>query len=431
MEQSQWINIDDVEWDDVVWPEEPRKTYSEAIQDLQNQIRARGDVRVDWQGGRGVRGDARVVFLGGVGISAHRVRFRSADQLGVFTRILRSACPLPEHQGLWSKCESVITALVACDYDELIFAVTRTMVPKVKRKDAASDSPLGRDMHGLLATTGVFGRPEPEASSKSGRRAMRLVLANDELETLYPRRFRATPSVALELEGFEAADAEAAQKLLVDYGTSFLHQIVRAAGVSLRIWMSSYPTRRHSLRSRAGKIRFPRERYDSTPAELYAAANSSGRDPLERYLKYYQVLEFYMPRAAAMYAAAQGRALGSEKDKLDAIVDMAITPAQLEGFFRGNDLLAGLAVQIHAGDHVSQQCSRCLASGCDWRGGQRYFELGRPLLSLWWLRCSAGGMPEESHTQIARWTVDERASHRTPRSSLAKRRSWHQQTSSR
>jgi hypothetical protein len=304
MEQSQWIDIDDVEWDDALWPEEPRKTYSEAIQDLQNQIRARGDVRVDWQGGRGVRGDARVVFLGGVGIPAHRVRFRSADQLDVFTRILRSACPLPEHQGLWSDGESVITALVSCDYDELIFAVARTKVPKVKRKDAASDSPLGRDMHGLLATTGAFVRREAAAGSKSGGRAMRLVLANDELETLYPRRFRATPSVALELEGFEAADAEAAQKLLVDYGTSFLHQIVRATGVSLRMWMSSYPTRRHSLRrSRAGKIRFPRERYDSTPAELYAAANSSGRDPLERYLKYYQVLEFYMPRAAAMYAA--------------------------------------------------------------------------------------------------------------------------------
>lgn len=369
MEQSQWIDIDDVEWDDALWPEEPRNTYSEAIQDLQNQIRARGDIRVDWQGGRGVRGDARVVFLGGVGIPAHRVRFRSADQLDVFTRIFRSACPLPEHQGLWSDGESVITALVSCDYDELIFAVARTKVPKVKRKDAASDSPLGRDMHGLLATTGAFVRREAAAGSKSGGRAMRLVLANDELETLYPRRFRATPSVALELEGFEAADAEAAQKLLVDYGTSFLHQIARATGVSLRMWMSSYPTRRRSLRSRAGKIRFPRERYDSTPVELYAAANSSGRDPLERYLKYYQVLEFYMPRAAAMYAAAQGRALGVEKDKLGAIVDLAITPAQLEGFFRGNDLLAGLADKklIQDVPVLHADANSCPVPGLDYR----------------------------------------------------------------
>jgi len=116
-----------------MWPEEPMKIYSEAIQDLQNQIRAGGDVRVDWQGGRGVRRDARVIFLGGVGIPAHRVRFRSADQLDVFTRLLRSACPLPEHQGLWNECESVITALVACDYDELVFAVARTMVPKIRR----------------------------------------------------------------------------------------------------------------------------------------------------------------------------------------------------------------------------------------------------------------------------------------------------------
>jgi hypothetical protein len=281
MEQSQWIDIDDVEWDEVLWPEEPRKTYSEAIQDLQNQIRARGDVRVDWQGSRGVRGDARVVFLGEVGIPAHRARFRSADQLDVFTRILRSACPLPEHQGLWSECESVITALVACDYDELVFAVARTMMPNVRRKDAASDSPLSRDVHGLLATTGAFVRREAAAGSKPGGRTMKLVLANDKLEALYPKRLRATPSIALELEGFEAADAEAAQKLLVDYGNRFLHEIVRATGVSLRMWMSGYPIGRRSLRSRAGKIRFPRERYDSTPVELYAAANSSGRDPLE------------------------------------------------------------------------------------------------------------------------------------------------------
>ncbi len=367
MEQSQWNDTDDVEWDDVLWPEEPRKTYSEAIQDLQNQIRARGDVRNDWQGGRGVRGDACVVFLGGVGIPAHRVRFRSANQLDLFTRILRSAFLLPEHQGLWNERERVITALVACDYDELVFAVARTRMPKVRRKDTASDSPLGRDVHGLLATTGAFVRREA-AGSKPGGRTMRLVLANDELETLYPRRFRATPFVALELEGFKAAHAEAAQKLLVDYGTSFLHEIVRATGVSLRLWVSSYPTRRRSLRSRAGKVRFPRERYDSTPAELYAAANSSGRDPLEKYLKYYQVLEFYMPRAAAIYAA-QGRALGAEGDKLGAIVDMAITPTQLQGFLRGNGLLAGLADKTLIQDVpvLPADANPCPVSGLDYR----------------------------------------------------------------
>lgn len=338
VDQSQWIDIDDVEWDDVPWTDEPKKTYSEAIQDLQDRLRERADVRLDWQGGRGPRGDARVVFTDGGGTPTHRVRFRSADQLAVFTHVLRSATPLPVHQGLWYPAEKLIMALVACDYDELVYAVARTMLPKVRRKGAVPDSPLGRDVHGLLASSGAFVSHETPADSTSRGRTMRLVLANDELETLYPRRFRTAPAVALMLEGFEATDTETAQQLLVKYGTSFLHEIVRATGTSLRLWTAVYPTRRHSSKTHVGRIRFPREGYDATPAELYAAASSPGRDPMEKYLKYYQVLEFYMLRAATLYTAAH-----TEKQKLRAIADMAITAAQLEGFLRGNDLLASLS----------------------------------------------------------------------------------------
>jgi hypothetical protein len=39
---------------------------------------------------------------------------------------------------------------------------------------------------------------------------------------------------------------------------------------------------------------------------MYAAGNSAARDPVERHLKYYQVLEFYMTKAADSIAASQG-----------------------------------------------------------------------------------------------------------------------------
>ncbi|UJW32577.1 hypothetical protein L3Q67_01940 [Saccharothrix sp. AJ9571] len=340
MEQPQWIDDDD--WDGALWPDEPRTTYHEAIQKLQGLLRVRRDVNLDWYGGRGPRGDARLVFLDGAGVPKLRVRFRSADQLDVLTRVLDSTYPLPEHQGLWDQSKKVITARVVGDYDQLILALARTMLPKVRRGDAVPDSPLGRDVHSLFASGGAFVTAEAVAGSKPGGRTLKLMLATEELTTLYPHRLRTAPAIALAMEGFEATDADAARNLLADYGNSYLHQIVRATGVSLRLWKANYPSYRHSSQISVGKIRFPHERYDATPVTLYAAANSAGRDPLERYLKYYQVLEFFMPRAAK-HATAQGNQARFELDKLRALAVMTITPAQLEGFLRGNALLSKLA----------------------------------------------------------------------------------------
>ncbi|MEJ2853372.1 MULTISPECIES: hypothetical protein [unclassified Saccharothrix] len=337
MEQSRWIDDDD-DWDDPLWGDEPRKAYREAIQDLQVLLRARPDVHLDWHGGRGTRGDARVVFLDGAGAPKLRVRFRSASQLDALARVLGSGHPLPDHHGLWDESKKTIMARVVGDYDQLVLALARSMLPNVRRGDAVPGSPLGRDVLGLLSSEGAFATTDVVAGSKPAGRALRLMPATEELAALYPSRLRAAPPIALVMEGFEAADAGAAQNLLADYGDSYLHQVVRATGVSLRLWKANYPSARHPARTGIGKIRFPRERYDATPVALYAAANSTGRDPLERYLKYYQVLEFFMPRAAA-HAAAQGSPVRSELDQLSVMAELAVTSAQLQGFLRGNVLL--------------------------------------------------------------------------------------------
>ena len=81
--------------------------------------------------------------------------------------------------------------------------------------------------------------------------------------------------------------------MLLEYGTAYLFNLGKATGASLRLWRSEYRlgSQRHSAHS--GKVRFRRQRYDAHPVELYAAGNSAGREPVERYLKYYQVLELY------------------------------------------------------------------------------------------------------------------------------------------
>ncbi|MFD9959857.1 hypothetical protein [Amycolatopsis sp. NPDC058986] len=332
MKQPHWIG-------DGPLPETSRMTYLEAVQSLENLIRARRDVRLDWSGGRGPRSDARVVFLATAGIPEHRVRFRSPQQIGALARILGSARPLPDHQGLWSERERTITARVVGDHDELVLALARIMTPKTPDDGVLPDSPLGQDVRDRLASSGVFLTSETAAGPKPGRRTMRLVAADDELMTLYPRRFRTAPTLALALTGFEAAAAKTAQELLVGYGAAYLHEVVQATGVSLRLWEEDYPSDRRSAGSGVGKIGFPRERYDVVPVSLYAAANSPGRDLPEKYVKYYQVLEYFMPRAAA----AVGGKVRSEVDRLHAIAGLAITPSQIAGFLRGNDLLTGLS----------------------------------------------------------------------------------------
>ena len=301
---------DEDPWDDdwdLEWPEEPQITYREAIDRLRSLIQGRADVRIDWDGHRGLpRDDARIVFTGATGTGDLRVRFRSAAQLDDFTRIIRTATVLANRHAAWYPSDHLVTARLVGDYDQFHAVVARELVPRQRNQRFVLDSPLGRDVAGVLASAGAFPVKEAATPSDPDFRAIRLVSANQDLRLLYGPHGREVPSVAIELAGFAVPDAAQAEEVLLEYGTAYLFKVGKATGVSLRLWHSEYRrgSRRHQAYS--GKVRFPQHRYDVHPAELYAAGNSASRDPVERYLKYYQVLEFYMTKAADSIAASQG-----------------------------------------------------------------------------------------------------------------------------
>jgi hypothetical protein len=353
-EEDPWE--DDWDWD---WPEEPQVTYRDAIDQLRILIRGRADVRIEWNGHRGVpRDDARVVFTGATGTSELRVRFRSATELDDFTRIIGSVTLLADRHGVWYPSEQVIAARLVGDYDQLHAAVARALAPRQKNLRFVPDSPLGRDVAGVLASAGAFPATETVAPSGSHSRAIRLVAANQDLRLLYGPHGREVPSVAIELTGFAVPDAAGAEKMLLEYGTAYLFKMGKATGVSLRLWRSEYRLGSRRRPAYSGKVRFPQHRYDAHPAELYAAGNSAARDPLERYLKYYQVLEFYMTKAADSVATSQGVAveratsplrpppnntLGSEQNKLDAVISLAVAQAQVMNLLGDTELFAALS----------------------------------------------------------------------------------------
>ncbi|MGW8700744.1 hypothetical protein ACWGOK_28110 [Streptomyces eurythermus] len=351
---------DDDLWDDFEDEdfEPPRITYQEAVERLQRLAGRRTDVTVEWDGkqkwdGRRWRDDARIVFTGAGG---PRIRLRSAAQLHLMERLVGSAVPLPERHAVWYPQSGVITARLIGDFDQFHSALVRSLLPR-QRRAADLEGPLGADLAGLLASTGAF-RVREEADG-SGR-SLRLVSVPPELSLLYNTRDGGGLSPSLELSGVSAPDAAEAQKALVAYGTSYLFGLAKAQGASLRLWDSGYRLGSRRGPSYSTKLRFPQRRYDAEPAELYGAGNAAGRHPVERWLKYYQVLEFYMPKAVAREMAVQGvakqdqaqspyarpqktRSLGTEQNQLDAVINLAVTQAEVAGLLRDRDLFATLS----------------------------------------------------------------------------------------
>jgi hypothetical protein len=299
------------------------------------------------------------VFTGATGTGELRVRFRSASQLDDFTRIIDSASLLASRHAVWYPRDQVIMARLVGDYDQFHAALARVLVPTQKNRPFVQGSALGRDVAGVLGTTGAFPVREAVAPSGPHSRAIRLMYANQDLRMLYGPHAQDVPSVAIELAGFTVSDVTGAEEKLLEYGTGYLFELAKATGVSLRLWRSEYrlgSRRRHAY---SGKVRFPQQRYDDHPAELYAAGNSASRDPVERYLKYYQVLEFYMPKAADSVATSQGvtvdkatsplsrpapnNRLGSEQNKLDAVISLALTPDQVMNLLADKELFAALS----------------------------------------------------------------------------------------
>jgi hypothetical protein len=375
---------EDEDWD-WGWSAEPVTTYREAVDQLRVLMQGRADVRIDWDGQRGPKGDARIVFTGAPGNWELRARLRSATQLSDYTKVIESATLLPDRHALWYPGVRMITARLVGDYDQLHAAVARALVPRQRSRRFVPDSPIARDVTGILTELGAFTVAENSTPPSPTPRTIRLIYATEGLRLLYGPHGGEVPSVAIELCGFDAVDAAEAERLLVAYGTAYLFQLGKATGVSLRLWRSEYRLggRRHQAYS--GRVQFPRHCYDTHPAELYAAGNSAARDPVERYLKYYQVLEFYMTRAANSIAASQGVAINSatsplprpssrnrltsEQNMLDAVISYAVTSGQVLSLLGDNDLFGALSnPRVIEDVHVlSADSSGRLIAGHDYR----------------------------------------------------------------
>lgn len=355
---------DEVSWyeDEWDWEEadEPAITYREAITQLQGLIQAqkRTDVRIDWEAGaRGPKGDARIVFTDGT--AERRLRFGSSSQLTDFTRIITTAVPLEDLHALWYLDSQLITARLIGEYDQLHSAILATLDPRLRNSTFIRDSPLGRDVEGILASYGAFTAVEQAALPGSGSRTIRIRSACQDLRMLYGPHSQAISSIAIELTGFATADTKAARQVLLDYGTSYLFELAKGTGFSLRLWRSDYRMGSRKPLPLSGRAKFPQLRYNPEPAELYAAGNSADRDPIEQYLKYYQILEFYMPKAVDLVAKNEGAAkvskahsplrpppdneLRFEPNRLDAVISLALTSAQVASLLSDKDLFGSLS----------------------------------------------------------------------------------------
>lgn len=346
------------DWDDDSSPEEPRTTYAEAIARLRAEVASRLDVKLEWNGKRGPKEDARLAFLGEDGTETLARRIYSAEQAITLSNIARDAHPMPGRHALWYPREDLIVARLVGDYDALITMLARRMAHLRSGVRTPVDGPLGRDVHGELTSSGALITKDPATVPSAPTRTLRLKTASLELTTLYRRQYQQANWVTVELQGFRASDVHRAEQLLADYGTSYLHEVARSLGVALRLWDSSYRLTHATTSPSGGKIPFPIRRYDAIPVALYAAGNAADRDPLERYLKYYQVLEYYMPRAAddlmkkqgvdkigkaiTPYPTGSDDSLRIERNKLAAVIDDAVTEVQIVGFLRGGRVLSTL-----------------------------------------------------------------------------------------
>ena len=342
---------DDDDWDDY-GPEEDEAapvTYADAVRELTAVAAERRDVRVDWAGRRGRRGDARIVFHDPGGAEVLRARLRSAADLPAARHLVASCDPIPEHRAFRYRPDGSVKAWLDGGRDDIVLALGRALWREPLRKADMSVHPAAADVWGSLASGGMF---EVEDMSSGVRRALRLVAGDASFWFAYAGSTGGDwPVITLEMTGFPTSDAEDARRVLETYGSGYLHSLVATGDVPVRLWSAAY-ARVAPIRAAApAAIAFPSRGHDLTPVDLFAAGSGPGRDALEQFVKYYQVLEFFFPRAATTYSASigksgyrgvtpSGKQLSVEPGQIEALLRLAVTAQQLEDFLGDSGVLA-------------------------------------------------------------------------------------------
>lgn len=353
-------SFDEEYWDDLDddWLRPPPITYREAVNQLRDLAKDRNDVQVRWDAtqknnGRKWRSHACIEFTDGSGI---RILLKSALQLDQIKRIVASGIPLPENHAIWYQQEGIISSRLVGDFDQFHNILASQISPS-KRKRLKLDESMLADLAGTLSYSGVF--PVSDESN-SVCQSLRLTSVPPDLWLLYKARSRRGLTPSLEISGISASSPAEAQKILINYGTSYLYSLARNHGASLRLWDTGYRIGSRKGPSQSKKLSFPKLQYDAEPVELFSAGNSVGRPALEQYLKFYQVLEYYIPKAIAYEVARQGvatqnrakspftrpgtdRSLGIEGNQLDAVINMSVPASDCLKLLNDRDLFDTLS----------------------------------------------------------------------------------------
>ncbi len=236
--------------------------------------------------------------------------------------------------------------------------------------------------------SGYLTRVFPDATDADGR--LRILLADetlapgievelsalsDTLHALTPRRRplsgdRRFRMLSLKIRGLGVERHSAALTSLETIADALFFDLERTRALQYELALTRDfrpgPPRR-DLADRRGPLRLPRNRYDPEPTALYRYARSAVGMPLLRFLAYYQVIEFYMPRFAQSEARSQlenvvkdpafdahdGRQIGrllevarrhvnssgtrDERSQLRLTLRQCVDEAELAAYFDGDD----------------------------------------------------------------------------------------------
>lgn len=172
----------------------------------------------------------------------------------------------------------------------------------------------------------------------------------------------------LKLRGFGAQDPKRAQDVLEELAPAVLFELDIVYDVPVEI-VKVQDLRRRSARAwpvSDAAPEFPANVYDDEPVALYMYGRSARGMPLLEYLAYYQSIEFYFPRYAAVEVrrrvervvkdprfnphldrdigrlvevvrGKRGRTYGSELDQLKATFRSCVEPEEIKEFVQANE----------------------------------------------------------------------------------------------